>query len=218
MTKENKFQVPVSFKDKATKDTAQFIFQQAEKSLIETIETDKSLTDRCYRLAAMITPAIIALIGLSLSRIESKKYDVFLLIMIVSILFLTYAAVCIYNIFFPKKMILNGSRPSKTMNEKILTSYENYEVAKKNNKSELTDEEINIKRLERQVIAFYLWEARNYERRINENHDNNEARAKSLASAFQILIWMILTDFCLFFMYFFLQCYQTIRAYLENQS
>lgn len=190
-TQESKhtFSIPENFTMHATKDTAQYIFQQAEKSLNETIETEKLITDRCYRFLAFAAPAALTFIGIAAVKVTAEKYDVTLVLAVVSSLLLISAVGALYKNFFPKSLYLSGSRPSRLMNTRTLEMFQNYHPG-----GAITDNDLVTIRKDRQVIAFYLWEARSYENRINKNTEQNESRSAKLSRALGIVVVMVVID------------------------
>lgn len=165
-----------------TRDNAKFIFEQAEKYLVESIESDKLQTDRAYSALAVLVPIFLALIGYISTTFDFEKMkgkfwinllteNFQIILAVIASAFLFNSIRKIFSISFPKKLFLMGTDPDLLMKIDL----EKY------------------KEKDEQEMYMLLWQANDYQGRIEHNEKQNEKRAEIFQSALKGIKYMILT-------------------------
>lgn len=157
-----------------TSDAARFLFSQAEKKLVESLETDKLITDRAYRIITFLVTVLIALVSYSVGAFNKPGEitgNFVVVIALINIAIICYAGFYLIKIVFAKKLMLNGSDPRDMIRA---------EIVKYSDKT--------------QDVYILLWQIRDYQIRIDYNRNQNNRRSKWLHNAIEGIIIMLLFD------------------------
>src|SRR5580658_6243000 len=167
--KENitEWRVSDTFLKKISLEDAKFIFDQAEKQLKEVNATSNIIVTRTTSLISVATAALIALIGYSINRWDTKScWDGLLIISL-------FGSVCLLYQCIHLTLNLRGVDYSEIGAEPASLLIENFY------KSSTTDKE--------RVIYFYINEIESYQTKMMLNKRTNENRWKR----FHRSLWML---------------------------
>lgn len=146
-----KYQFPFSNKN-VPLDTLKFIFGQAEKFLISTVETGSTLNTRALNLLQILIPLLAGLLGYIATLINKKPYPITFEISLFFSVVLFISIGLAGLMYWLRSEYDAGSEPSKLSNKELL----NYDIE-----------------IEK---TFIINEIENYQNRINFNLAQNKKR------------------------------------------
>lgn len=154
-------------KKKLTIDDAKFIFEQAEKFLLDVIEAHKTIIDRTNTLLALIITILTALIGFNVNKLEGGYgNDVFSNSIWFLIVYLLIGGIYLVTNIKPINYMASGSQPRTIFTDRFFR-----ESIPKNDR----------------VIYMYSSEIERYQTRIKENMKINNAKWKIYKNGIWIL-------------------------------
>ena len=147
---------PIVLKEKLTLQDAKFIFDQAEKLLIDSVATSETIVSRMNTLITLITGTLFALVGYIISRIGKVFIlDSSLFAASIGALFLYVLAIYSFQNNQPKDYLLPGTVPKDLFNP----AFFNQSIPN-----------------EDRLIRYYVNEIENYMYRIEINNEINNRR------------------------------------------
>lgn len=155
---------------------AKFIFDHAEKMLKDTLDTNALIVTRVTTLTTVASTLLIALFGFSISRFDTHKTDTLFVTAVVGIFYLFIIAVTLFLNIRPSAYFSVGAEPKDFFNRALIN---------KNNSSY-------------RMIAFYVNEIHEYQKRILYNKFVNNKRWKLYKIS---LIMLVLTPIVLSMVY-----------------
>jgi len=156
---EFNYQIDKEYKKKIGCDEAKFIFEQAEKSFIDTIETSKKIFERSSALITLLSGIIIGLIAYSIGKLEKNNniIDSTLVASIAGALYyFSVGLIFVFPNIKPTEYILPGTKPEKYFNDTLF----------------------NANPPQGRLTLLYLVEIKNIQDGIDENSEINDKRWK----------------------------------------
>lgn len=179
--KPNKFnfQIDKEYKKKINCEEAKFIFEQAEKSFVDTIETSKKIFERSSSILTLLSGIVVGLVAYSIGKYEKNNcIDELLLTSLTSIVY--YLSVG-YLFVFPNiktsEYNLPGTQPKKYFN----------------------DDFFNANPPQGKLTLLYLIEIKNIQDGIDGNKEVNEKRWKLYRKS---LNWIFYSPIVILTVYF----------------
>lgn len=160
----------VSLKEKLTLNDAKFIFDQAEKLLIDSVESGETIVNRMNTLITLITGSLLALLGYIISRAgDNFVFDSAMFTASVGALSLYILAVYSFQNNQPKNYLLPGTVPKDLFDPAF------FDTAIQN---------------EERIVMYYVNEFENYMYRIEINNAINAERWKRYSRIARALLWL----------------------------
>ncbi len=178
MKKKKPWRIDDKYLDRLELDEVKFIFEHAEKQLIDTLDTNKIMGEKLATLLSFTTGLMIALIGFCIQRWSNSPVMDHLLRTSVygSGYLFVLSLFLIYNIK-PKSYCILGAQPSCFFNDQVFQEKHSEK--------------------DRQVIM-YVNEIESYQARILENKTYNKTRW----TLYKIALYLLVTAPILFAFYF----------------
>jgi len=163
------YKIDNRYKKEIKCEEAKFIFEQAEKSFNDTIESSKKILERCSTLLTLLSGIIIGLITYSIGRYEKNNcLDSILITSILSAVY--YFSVGLFLIFpniQPTEYTLPGTQPKRYFNDALF----------------------NANPPQGRLTLLYLIEIKNIQDGIDENTFVNERRWKIYKKSLYFLFY-----------------------------
>ncbi|MES2454004.1 MAG: hypothetical protein V4594_00610 [Bacteroidota bacterium] len=154
-------------KEHIDRDMAQFVLEQADKSLKHTIDIADKATNRAFTLLLIYLPVTSTLVGILINEIkESHKFRILDIYFLGSLVVVCMVALlALIRLIFPRASMVLGREPKDILTNDMLQ---------------------NSLTAENKLKAFHLNEIKNYQARITYNREQN---AKRIALISTILKW-----------------------------
>lgn len=168
---QDRFKILFSNWKDITPDTADFYFSQAEKRLIETLETSKNITSSTHKLISIFFPLFLLLSGYLIKSIDSINSQVsinswfYFAGFITALIIIRCLFVCV-SIIKPRKLLTTGSMPKLMINKEPIDRHGTSSY---------------------QLLDIILVECENYQKRIDKNIELNTEKARKLHLVYQLI-------------------------------
>ena len=160
-------------------DEAKFMFDHAEKMLKDTLDTNTLIVTRVTALTTVTATLMIALFGFAITRFDANKIDILFYTAVVGIVYLFVIAIILFRNAKPNSYYSLGVEP----------------------KDLATGDLINKKNKSYRMIAFYINEIHELQKRILYNKGVNKDRWGLYKTS---LIMLVCTPILLTIVYFLL--------------
>jgi pilus assembly protein TadC len=152
----SEWKIDYEYKKKLTLEDSKFIFEQAEKSFNDTIETSKKILERSSTLLTLVSGLLVTLVAYSIKKWEANQFDNLLFTAIFTIVYFFILGVFfIFPNIKPKEYTLPGTQPKKYF----------------------VDELFNVTPpTAGRILLLYIIEIKNLQQGIEENRLINEKR------------------------------------------
>lgn len=121
---DSQWEIKLEYKKKLQLEDAKFIFEQAEKSFDDSIETSKKILERSFSLLTLLSGVLIGLVAYSIDKWDKTHLidDMMVTTIFAILYYLTIGLWLIFPNIRPTQYVLPGTQPKRYFNDQLFNA------------------------------------------------------------------------------------------------